>query len=130
MKLLIFLFLLLTNTLFAEIKWISYEKVFEKAQEENKLVMVMISQEGCDACWFMNEIIFKNKDVTQEMTKGFVSAYFDLAEDFAPEELEYFGTPTIYFLDAKGEQIDHFVGARNVKDFTEFIHKVKAKVKN
>ena len=87
----------------------------------------MISQTGCDACWFMDEIVFKNKEVSAEMQKSFLSAYFDIAKDFAPDEFAYFGTPTIYFLTTDGREIDHFVGALNVKDFTAFIHNVKAK---
>ena len=128
MKPLILLFLLLTNTLSAEITWTLYDdEILEKVKSENKRVMVMITQPKCDACWFMKEIIFKKPAVSDEIAKNFVAINIDTSEDFVPDEFPYFATPTFYFLNTKGEIVERLNGAANEKDFLEFVHKVKQK---
>jgi thioredoxin-related protein len=123
MKRVLLLFIIFTVTLLAEVSWNSYDGIYKKATQENKLVMVMITQEECDACWFMHKIVFKDKIISEEIAKNFVSVEFNVSEDFAPDEFPYFATPTFYFLNAKGEQIDRINGAFNVKDFTTIIER-------
>ncbi len=128
MKLLIFLLLLLTNTLFAEITWTLYDdEIIEKIKSKKKSLMVMITRPNCDACWFMKEIIFKKPAVSDVVVKNFVAINIDISEDFVPDEFPYFATPTFYFLNTKGEIVERLNGAANEKDFLEFIRKVKAK---
>ncbi len=129
MKRLTLLFLMLTTALFAELDWVPYETALSSAQKENKIVMIMLSQEGCDACWYMNDIVFENDDMIDEIGMDFVPVHYDVKEDEVPKQFSYIGTPTFYFLNAKGEKIKRLNGAYNVKDFTEHIRDVKATVK-
>ncbi len=120
-----------TVCLFAEQEWLhSYEEAKTQAAKENKLVMVMLSKEGCDACWYMENIVFEDSAVNALLKKNFVPVYLDIHEDSVPEQFKYIGTPAFYFTDAAGKKIGYGLnGASNVKDFTSRINTVLEEAK-
>ena len=123
--------LLLAVSVFAEQDWLrSYEQGKVQALQENKLVLVMLSKEGCDACWYMENIVFEDSAIDALLKKNFVPVYLDIHEDSVPEQLKYVGTPAFYFTDAQGIKIGHVLnGASNVKDFMSRINAVLEEAK-
>ena len=117
------------STLYAELDWVDYDKALEQAQNDGKIIMVMLSQEGCDACWYMEEVVFEDDNIVSELEMDFIPVHFDVKTDSFPKKLTYIGTPTFYFLNEKGEKIERLNGAANVKDFTGYMRDIKAKVK-
>jgi len=109
----------LAVSVFAEQDWLrSYEQAKTLALQENKLILVMLSKEGCDACWYMENIVFEDSAIDALLKKNFVPVYLDIHEDSVPEQFKYIGTPVFYFTDAQGKKIGHVLnGASNVKDF-------------
>jgi thioredoxin-related protein len=126
----ILLMTLAASALFAELDWASsYDAAREKAKQEKKLVMVMLTRENCDACWYMENVVFENDDVVYEVEEDFVPVQVDIHNNFVPDGMGYIGTPTFHFVKADGKKIDRLDGAANVKEFTEFIRKVKQAAK-
>jgi thioredoxin-related protein len=123
--------LLLVVSVFAEQDWLrSYEQGKIQALQENKLVLVMLSKEGCDACWYMENIVFEDSAINAVLKKNFVPVYLDIHEDSVPEQFKYVGTPAFYFTDAQGNKIGHVLnGASNVKDFMSRINAVLEEAK-
>ena len=92
----------------AELKWASsYDAALSQAAKEKKKVMVMLSREECPACEYMNDIVFEEKAVENEIQKNFVPVHLDIHKDFIPDGLGYIGTPTFHFLNAKGKRSKH-----------------------
>ena len=122
---------LLVMTVFAEQDWLrSYEEGKTQALQENKLVLVMLSKEGCDACWYMENIVFEDSAVDAVLKKNFVPVYLDIHQDSVPEQFKYIGTPAFYFTDAHGKKIGHVLnGASNVKDFMSRVNTVLEEAK-
>lgn len=126
MKKIFLLLSLISSLLMAELEWApSYDKALEKASKEGKLVMVMLSQEGCPACEYMKDIVFEEDSVTEEMKMGFIPVYIDIHNDFVPSGLGYIGTPTFHFLDADGKKVGRLDGGANAVEFTAKIREVK-----
>ncbi len=121
--------LTVATLLYAEPEWVDYDTALKSATKEGKIVMVMLSQEGCDACWYMDEVVFEDDDVISELQMDFIPVHFDVKRDTLPKPFSYIGTPTFYFLNAEGKKIERLNGAANVKDFTNVMRDVKAKVK-
>jgi len=122
---------LLVMTVFAEQDWLrSYEEGKTQALQENKLVLVMLSKEGCDACWYMENIVFEDSVVDAVLMNNFVPVYLDIHQDSVPEQFKYIGTPAFYFTDARGKEIGHVLnGASNVKDFMSRVNTVLEEAK-
>lgn len=126
MKKIVALLTLGASLLMAELNWAkSYDAALEQAKKENKLVMVMLSSEGCPACEYMKDIVFDDDNVMDEVHMGFVPVHIDIHNDFVPSGLGYIGTPTFHFLTADEKKIERLDGGANVPDFTAKLREAK-----
>ncbi|MGZ5208638.1 MAG: thioredoxin family protein [Sulfuricurvum sp.] len=117
---------LISSCALAEIKWApSYDAALAQASKEKKNVMVMLSQEGCPACEYMNDIVFEESAIENEINKKFVPVHLDIHNDVIPEGLGYIGTPTFYFLNAKGAKLKRHDGGANIPTFLGILNSVK-----
>jgi thiol:disulfide interchange protein len=121
------LLVFLVTSVFADVKYVDLFDAYDKAQAENKTVMVMLSQQGCSGCEYMEEIVFNNKDVAKSLKDNFVVVHVDVYKDGIPDGLEFFATPTFYFLNADEEVLKRMNGGENAKDFAKTLKAMKAK---
>ncbi len=118
-------------SLFAQPEWMdSLDDAKQKALNEDKLIMLMLSREECNACWYMENIVFDDKDVNILVQSKFVPVYLNVRSDVVPDKFPYVGTPTFYFMDAQGNIIGkRLSGALNAKEFiaklAQVLHKSK-----
>jgi len=118
---------LFISALFAEIEWMKYDEAMEVAKKENKIVMVMLSREGCPACEYMKDIVFENDAVLAEFNKDFIGVHLDIHNDYIPDEFSYIGTPTFHFLNKHERKIERIDGGVNARDFTVKMKETKTK---
>lgn len=119
---------LVVTSSFAELKWASsYDAAFAQAKKEKKQVMVMLSKEDCPACDYMNDIVFEEKTVADDVHKRYVPVHLDIHNDFIPDGLSYIGTPTFYFMDANGKKVGRHDGAANIPTFLGILRKAGGK---
>ena len=130
-KIILFILLLVIPAL-AETDWThSFEEAKKQAALENKGVVMMFSKESCDACWYMENIVFEDENVKSLVMNNFVPVYLDVESDILPEGFKFIGTPTFYFTRANGDKLGHRInGASNVKDFMIKVNKVLAEFRN
>ena len=120
MKKIVLIIAFLITSVFADVNWVEdIDDAYEIAAKENKKVMVMLSKEGCSACDYMKGIVFKDKNFSNRFNRGLVAVHIDIYKGFIPDGLEFFATPTFYFLDANEKIIHRINGAHNSKDFSE-----------
>ncbi len=120
MKKIVLIIAFLITSAFGDINWAEdIEDAYEIAAKNNKKVMVMFSRKGCSACEYMKDIVFKDKKFVNFFNKDFIAVHIDIHKDFLPEGLEYFATPTFYFLDSNEKVLYRINGAHNSKEFTE-----------
>ncbi len=127
MRKIVLLFVVLITSVFADVKYVDIFDAYDKAQAENKIVMVMLSQQGCSGCEYMEEIVFNNKDVVKSLKNNFVVVHVDVYKDGIPDGLEFFATPTFYFLDADENVLKRMNGGENAKDFAKTLQSIKKK---
>ncbi|MEN8303355.1 MAG: thioredoxin family protein [Campylobacterota bacterium] len=111
---------------FGDIEWIyDYDDAVEIAQKDKKMIMVMLSSEGCPACKYMKENVLKNDNVSKIVKKSYVAVYLDIYKSFLPDELTYFATPTFYFLDSDEKVLHKTVGGINAQSFLDEIELIE-----
>ena len=123
--------LLFALSLFAaDFDWVeSLNKAKELAKKDNKLIMVMISQKGCSACEYMDEVVFENDEVVNFIENFYIPVKLDISKA-KKEGFKAFGTPTFYFLDKDANQIGRqLVGAGPAKAFLNKLKEYKRMVK-
>lgn len=127
MKKFLFIILLLSSSLFAELDWAgSYELGLAKAKKEQKAVMLMFSSKTCKMCNYMKKSVYENDDVSEYVKTFFVPVEVDITEH--PDKYGYpvFGTPTYYFLTAEGKPIGRMmVGGASAEGFLQKLKDAK-----
>jgi len=120
MKKIVLIIAFLITSVFADINWVDdIDDAYDKAAKENKNVMVMLSRKGCPACKYMKDVVFKDKNFSKRFNRDLIAVHIDIHKDFMPDGLEFFATPTFYFLDANEKKLHRINGAHNSKEFAE-----------
>ncbi len=118
------LIFILQLSLWAEPHWAAdYESAFSAAKAEHKGVMVMLSQENCKACWYMENIVFEEDLLIEKIEQKFVMLYLDVNKDDI-RGLDFSGTPTLYFLTDEDRVIKRLNGVYNIKEMTAALLKI------
>lgn len=127
MKKIFLILAILVTSAFAQTQWSDIFDAYDDAKSQNKTVMIMLTMKGCPGCEYMKSVVFENSDVAKRLKNDFIAVELDVRSDFVPEELEYFATPTFYFLDADEEILKRLNGGENAKDFLAILKEMKKK---
>jgi len=124
-----FTFFFFIASLSADVHYSDMFDVYDEAKAQKKLVLIMLSQKHCPGCEYMEGVVFKNEDVGRYLQENFVTVHLDIHEDYVPEELEHFATPTFYFLDENENILKRLNGGENAKDFYQTLQTVHTRYK-
>ncbi|PHR53641.1 MAG: hypothetical protein COA44_15150 [Arcobacter sp.] len=119
------LLLLISMSIYAsDISWItSYKEAIQKAQSEDKHILVFMSKEGCKSCQFMNEKVFVDEAVSNYINKNYIALHLDIHDNDAPKSLQVSVTPVFHFLTSKGEKFkETLYGGKTAPFFIKTIH--------
>jgi len=118
MKKIIITLCFLISSALAEIDWDFYEGAFDTAKEDDKVVLIMFSMVGCKVCAYMKEKVYTDKAVQEYMDENFVAVEIDIYDNPDKKKFQVLGTPSYFFLNAKGENIvPKMVGGAKAADF-------------
>ncbi len=120
----VFLLLFAICAFGAQIEWSpSYKAALEKAKNENKLVLLMLSQPGCPSCAQMKDGVFKKDElVINEISAKFAAVEVNILKDNWNKKFRAFATPTFYFLDKNENKIGRqFVGGADGEEFLKIL---------
>ena len=121
---------LLVGTLFSsELVWQKdITTAFEKAQKENKVLMVLVEGEHCRWCKKMKHRTLSDDSVSERLESYVVVKVMREDAEAVKDLPAINGVPTIFFLKANKKTIETVVGYYNIVDFTSFIDSVEKKV--
>lgn len=123
-KIFLILFLLYTSIFADAIEWMEYDKALSISKAENKTIMVMLSSTNCGVCKYMKDVVFKDKNIINEFNQKFLAVYIELDFDDIPNDLEYMGTPTFYFLDKNEKKLHRLNGGRRAPGFLKMLNEI------
>lgn len=125
MKSVIMIFLFISSIFANQITQDSaFESIYKDTQNTNKLVLMMYTAKTCPQCAYMKQKVFKDKQVKSFMDDNFVLLEKDINKDDLPKDFEYFGIPTMFFIDKQGNQVDKFVGSARAQKFLYLLQKI------
>lgn len=122
-----FTFLFFCNTLlFAQTiqEDAQFQAIVSDKKNDSKIVLMLYTAKSCPQCAYMKQKVFTDKDVNAFMQKHFVVLEKDINHDTLPEGFEYFGIPTIFFIDKDAKELERFVGSSRAIPFLETLKKI------
>ncbi len=127
MKKLFFLMMLL-NT-FLQASPIQHDEQFKTAVasmgRENKLVLMMYTTDDCPECAYMKQKVFHDKTVEPYMRQNFVVIEKNVHRNILPDGYDFFGIPTMFFIDKTGTKKETIVGSKRAGAFLSELHRIR-----
>lgn len=130
MKKIFFLILINFTSLFADVNYTDIFDAYDVAQAKDRPVLIMLSKKACPGCKYMRNVVYKNNKVSEYINEHFVAVDIDVYDEPVPEELEFFATPTFYFLDANEKILLRVNGGQKVEEFLQTLKGIAQKSKN
>lgn len=131
MKKLLLLLLMVGVSLFsAEVKWEKeLSAAVERAQKEQKPLMVLVTKNGCRWCDVMKQNTLKNAKVVAILNRDFVAYEGNVDMNTVPPALMTQGTPATWFIKGKTPMFEPVMGAVESEDYLKALEIVKQEYK-
>jgi len=125
----IFLFLLSIYSLWAQD--IKDDKQFRDAiasiGKTDKLVLMIYTTDSCPECAYMKQKVFHDKNVEPYLNSNFVVIEKNVQKDTLPDGYDYFGIPTMFFIDKTANIKGKIIGSLRSQTFLDEIHNIRVK---
>lgn len=130
MRRVLLLTLLFSSVIFADkTAWIEgLDAAFEKAQKEQKTVMLFVESRHCRWCVKMKEYTLDNEDVQKKLASYVSVKVMREQKELLTNLPEIQGVPSIFFMTPKKEIIESVIGYFNVEDFLSYINDVEKEI--
>jgi thioredoxin-related protein len=110
------------------VKFEGFQKALERAQKENKLIMIEAMSSTCHFCRKMENEVMIEKEVVRAIEKDFIPVAIDINRHRLPLGLKVDATPSFIFIDKNKKVLMNIPGAWNKNDFLELLK--EARIKN
>ena len=126
MKKLFFLIVIFNS--FVNAAPIQSDKEFQQAVEQmvnkEKLVLMIYTADDCPECAYMKQKVFHDKTVETFLNNHFVVMEKNVHRSVLPDGFDYFGIPTMFFIDKEGNKKETVVGSKRAKPVLETLQRV------
>lgn len=102
-----------------------FQQAVEKMGKENKLVLMIYSTEDCPECAYMKQKVFHDKAVEPYLTRNFVVIEKNIHKSKLPDGYDYFGIPTMFFIDKTGNKKETLVGSKRPQPFLGELRRIR-----
>ncbi len=127
MKKLLFLIVLMSSLLHAAA--IQSDKEFQQAVrkmgKDNKLVLMIYTTDDCPECAYMKQKVFHDKTVEPFLNSHFIVMEKNVHRNALPDGFDYFGIPTMFFIDKTGTKKETIVGSKRAREFLSELHRIR-----
>jgi len=126
MRLIVTILFIMTTFVFANqiTKDADFKSIYLDKNNSNKLVLMIYTAKTCPQCAYMKKKVFKETKVKNFMDKHFVILEKDINKDDLPKGFNYFGIPTMFFINQQGNKVAKFIGSSRAKPFLKKLEKI------
>ena len=93
--------------------------------KSDKLVLMMYVMDDCPECAYMKTKVFHDKTVEPYLTQNFVVIEKNVRKNELPDGYDYFGIPTLFFIDKAGNKKETLVGSLRAQPFLKELQRVR-----
>jgi thioredoxin-related protein len=92
---------------------------------ENKLVLMIYTTEDCPECAYMKQKVFHDKTIESYMSRNFVVIEKNVHKSKLPDGFDYFGIPTMFFIDKAGNKKETLIGSKRPQPFLAELRRIR-----
>lgn len=92
---------------------------------DNKLVLMIYTSEDCPECAYMKTKVFHDRTVEPYLNQNFVVIEKNVHKSKLPDGYDFFGIPTMFFIDKNGVKKETMVGSKRAPEFVKELHRIR-----
>jgi len=92
---------------------------------DNKLVLMIYTTDDCPECAYMKQKVFHDKAVEPYMSQNFVVIEKNVHKSKLPDGYDFFGIPTMFFIDKAGNKKETMVGSKRAQPFMVELRRIR-----
>jgi|GEM_PF-787407 len=93
--------------------------------QENKLVLMIYTTDDCPECAYMKQKVFHDKGVEPYLNRYFVVIEKNVHRSKLPDGYDFFGIPTMFFIDKIGNKKETLVGSKRAQPFLKELQRIR-----
>ena len=93
--------------------------------KENKLVLMIYTTDDCPECAYMKTKVFHDKAVKLYLSRNFVVIEKNVHKGKLPDGYDFFGIPTMFFIDKAGNKKETVVGSKRPAEFHKELRRIR-----
>jgi len=94
--------------------------------KNDKTVLMIYTTDDCPECRYMKEKVFHDKTVKPYLDRHFVVIEKDIHKSALPDGYDYFGIPTMFFIDKSGMKKETVVGSKRPAPFLRDLERIRS----
>lgn len=102
-----------------------FKQAVAEMGNENKLVLMIYTTDDCPECAYMKQKVFHDKAVETYMKRNFVVIEKNVHKSKLPDGYDFFGIPTMFFIDKAGNKKETIVGSKRSQPFLVELHRIR-----
>jgi len=91
----------------------------------DKLVLMIYTTDDCPECAYMKTKVFHDKTVEPYMGQNFVVIEKNVHKSKLPDGYDFFGIPTMFFIDKAGNKKETIVGSKRAQPFLKELQRIR-----
>lgn len=91
----------------------------------DKLVLMIYTADDCPECAYMKKKVFHDPKVERYLYSNFVIIEKNVHRDKLPDGYDYFGIPTMFFIDKNGVKKETLIGSRRAPEFAGELRRIR-----
>jgi len=103
----------------------AYKEALALMGKSDKLVLMIYTANDCPECAYMKKKVFTDPQVNEYLSTNFIIIEKNVHRDKLPDGYDYFGIPTIFFIDKNGVKIETLVGSNRTMEFTKELKRIR-----
>ncbi|MFZ2891376.1 thioredoxin family protein [Sulfuricurvum sp.] len=102
-----------------------FKTAITSMRSEHKLVLMIYTTDDCPECAYMKKKVFHDKAIEPYLNQNFVVIEKNVHKSKLPEGFDYFGIPTMFFIDKAGNKKETIIGSRRAPEFAKELRRIR-----
>lgn len=95
--------------------------------KSDKMVLMIYTTDECPECQYMKQKVFHEKEVETYLNRYFVVIEKNVLKSNLPDGFDYFGIPTMFFIDKEGKKTGTVIGSKRPPQFLNELRHIRGK---
>lgn len=91
----------------------------------DKLVLMIYTADDCPECAYMKKKVFHDPKIEGYLNANYVILEKNVHRDKLPDGYDYFGIPTMFFIDKSGHKKETLIGSKRAPEFSKELRRIR-----